>query len=49
MKVANNILELFGKTPLVKLNHITKDIKASVYAKMESMNPGASPSMPITA
>ncbi len=42
MKVANNILELFGKTPLVKLNHITKDIKASVYAKMESMNPGAS-------
>lgn len=42
MKVANSILELFGKTPLVKLNHITKDIKATVYAKMESMNPGAS-------
>lgn len=42
MKVVNNITELFGKTPLVKLNHITKDLKASVYAKMESMNPGAS-------
>jgi len=42
MKVVNSILELFGKTPLVKLNHITKDIKATVYAKMESMNPGAS-------
>lgn len=42
MKVANNILELFGKTPLVKLNHITKGIKAPVYAKMESLNPGAS-------
>ncbi|MBE2227887.1 MAG: cysteine synthase [Ignavibacteria bacterium] len=42
MKVVNSVLELFGKTPLVKLNHITKDIKASVFAKMESMNPGAS-------
>ena len=42
MKVVNSILELFGKTPLVKLNHITKDIKAQVFAKMESMNPGAS-------
>lgn len=42
MKVVNSILELFGKTPLVKLNHLTKDIKASVFAKMESMNPGGS-------
>lgn len=42
MKVVNSILELFGKTPLVKLNHFKKDIKASIYAKMESMNPGAS-------
>lgn len=42
MKVANNITELFGNTPLVKLNTLTKDIKATVYAKMESMNPGAS-------
>lgn len=42
MKVVNSVLELFGKTPLVKLHHITKDIKASVYAKMESMNPGGS-------
>ena len=42
MKVANNILELFGKTPLVRLNHLTKGFKSQVYAKMESMNPGAS-------
>ena len=42
MKVVNNITELFGNTPLVKLSALTKDIKASVYAKMESMNPGAS-------
>src|SRR5258706_11242300 len=42
MKVANNILELFGKTPLVKLNKLTEGYKAKVYAKMESMNPGGS-------
>ncbi len=42
MKVANNVLELFGKTPLVRLNKLTKGFKAQVYAKMESMNPGAS-------
>jgi len=42
MKVVNNITELFGNTPLVKLNKLGKGLKASVYAKMESMNPGAS-------
>ena len=42
MKVSNNILELFGKTPLVKLNKLTEGYKAKVYAKMESMNPGGS-------
>ena len=42
MNVHNNILELFGNTPLIKLNKITKGIKAPVYAKMESMNPGGS-------
>src|SRR3990172_5949820 len=42
MKVVNSITELFGNTPLVKLNKLGKGIKASVYAKMESMNPGAS-------
>lgn len=40
--VYNNILELIGNTPLVKLNRITKDIPASVYAKLESYNPGHS-------
>jgi hypothetical protein len=42
MKVTNNILELFGETPLVKLNKLTEGYKAKVYAKMESMNPGGS-------
>lgn len=38
----NNILETIGNTPLVKLNVITKDIKATVLAKIESTNPGNS-------
>jgi len=42
MKVYNNILETIGNTPLVKLNVIAKDIKANVYAKIETTNPGNS-------
>jgi cystathionine beta-synthase len=38
----NNILETIGNTPLVKLNNITKDIKATVLAKVETTNPGNS-------
>ena len=42
MKVVNSVLDLFGKTPLIKLNHFKRDSKAPIYAKMESMNPGGS-------
>lgn len=38
----NNILETIGNTPLVKLNSITRDIKATVLAKIETTNPGNS-------
>src|SRR5690606_31447743 len=38
----NNILETIGNTPLVKINTITKDIRATVLAKIESFNPGNS-------
>ena len=38
----NNILELIGNTPLVKINKLTKGIKATVLAKIEFMNPGGS-------
>ncbi len=38
----NNILETIGNTPLVKLNVISKDIKATVLAKIETTNPGNS-------
>lgn len=44
MKYYNDILERIGHTPLVRVNHITKqhNIKAQVFAKMESLNPGYS-------
>lgn len=37
-----NILETIGNTPMVQLNHITKDIPATVLAKIETTNPGNS-------
>lgn len=37
-----NILETIGKTPVVKLNHIGKDLPCAFYAKCEFMNPGGS-------
>lgn len=40
--VFNNILELIGSTPLVKLNKITEHIPAQVFAKLECFNPGHS-------
>ncbi|MBI3238671.1 MAG: pyridoxal-phosphate dependent enzyme, partial [Flavobacteriia bacterium] len=42
MKIYNNILETIGNTPLVKLNVLTKDVKAMVLAKVETTNPGNS-------
>jgi cystathionine beta-synthase len=37
-----NILETIGKTPLVRINKIAKNINAEFYAKIESANPGNS-------
>jgi cystathionine beta-synthase len=44
MKFYPDILGLIGNTPMVKINTITKKhkIKAQVFAKMESLNPGYS-------
>src|SRR3982751_3745853 len=44
MKFYNDVLALIGNTPLVRVNHLTKQnkIKAQVFAKMESLNPGYS-------
>ncbi|MCP3928466.1 MAG: cysteine synthase family protein [Bacteroidetes bacterium] len=38
----NSILDTIGNTPLIKLNRITEGIPATVYAKVESFNPGQS-------
>jgi len=38
----NNILETIGNTPLVKINKITREIPATVLAKVETTNPGNS-------
>lgn len=37
-----NIIDAIGRTPLVKLGNITKGLKATIWAKMEFMNPGGS-------
>ncbi|MDD5190585.1 MAG: cystathionine beta-synthase [Dehalococcoidales bacterium] len=42
MVAFNNVLEAIGHTPLVKLNNITRNIKSSIYVKVEYVNPGGS-------
>src|SRR5687767_8225706 len=42
MNYYENVLKLIGRTPLVRLNRLTEGIKATVLAKMESLNPGYS-------
>lgn len=41
-QVFNNVLDLVGNTPLVRLNRIVSGFKGQFYAKVESYNPGNS-------
>jgi len=42
MKVAQNLANLVGKTPIIKLNNIDKNLPGNIYAKCEFMNPVSS-------
>jgi cysteine synthase len=42
MRIANNVTELIGNTPLVRLNRLAAGIDGTVLAKLEYFNPGHS-------
>lgn len=42
IKACDNLLELIGNTPLLKLNKVTAGLKGNFYAKVEAFNPGHS-------
>ena len=44
MKYFNNIIELIGNTPMLKLNNFQKEngLNANIFAKLEKFNPGGS-------
>jgi cysteine synthase A len=42
VKIYNNVLELIGKTPLIRLNRIRENIKTSILVKLEYYNPSGS-------
>ncbi|MCM8797820.1 MAG: sulfur carrier protein ThiS, partial [Candidatus Omnitrophica bacterium] len=41
-RVANNVMELIGQTPMVRLNRIVGQDSAQILAKLEMFNPGGS-------
>jgi len=41
-KIANNLLDLVGETPMVRLDKISSNLKGEYYAKIEGCNPGHS-------
>lgn len=42
MKYAHTVTDAIGNTPLIKLNHVTEGIQATVLVKLEFTNPGGS-------
>ncbi|HAZ64292.1 MAG TPA: cysteine synthase A, partial [Armatimonadetes bacterium] len=42
MRIADNVVGLVGRTPLVRLNRVTEGAYGTVAAKLESYNPAGS-------
>lgn len=42
MRVVDNIADLIGQTPLVRINHLTTEADATIYMKLEMFNPSGS-------
>ena len=42
LKVTENILDLIGNTPMLKLNKLPEGIQGTIFAKLEFLNPGGS-------
>lgn len=42
MATYQTVLQAIGRTPLIQLNQITQNITSTIYAKVESLNPGGS-------
>ncbi len=42
MRYAQSIVDTIGRTPLVRLNHVTEGVEPTVLAKVEYLNPGGS-------
>ncbi|MFP4042640.1 MAG: cysteine synthase A, partial [Bacteroidales bacterium] len=42
MKIAKDMTELIGNTPMVQINRLIKDSSTRIFAKLENFNPGSS-------
>ena len=42
LRKANNVLELVGQTPIVRLNRLNPHPQVEIYVKLEYFNPGGS-------
>jgi cystathionine beta-synthase len=42
VRIAGNIVDVVGNTPIVRLNSVARGLKPRIYAKLEFMNPGGS-------